>query len=188
MSNSETTHHKILADLIRLTAENERLRTENKALRRQFEARKEPPSLIEISRACLVEEKINLSSGAADISGDSPKEEKIALFRRLFRGRGDVYPLRWVSKKTGKAGYSPAIKDPWEYRRRSINAGKATEEPEYLPLTDQVIQEHLEGRKVVGVYPLLGDETCWLLAVDFDGKGFDAVSYTHLTLPTNREV
>jgi len=33
--------------------------------------------------------------------------EKIALFRCLFRGRTDVYPLRWESAK-GKSGYSPA--------------------------------------------------------------------------------
>ena len=34
--------------------------------------------------------------------------EKVALFRRLFRGRTDVYPIRWESKTTAKAGYSPA--------------------------------------------------------------------------------
>ena len=34
--------------------------------------------------------------------------EKVALFRRLFRGRTDVYPIRWESKTTGKSGYAPA--------------------------------------------------------------------------------
>ena len=34
--------------------------------------------------------------------------EKVALFRRLFRGRADVYPVRWESKTTSKTGYSPA--------------------------------------------------------------------------------
>lgn len=28
-------------------------------------------------------------------------DEKVALFRRLFRGRTDVYPTRWESKTTG---------------------------------------------------------------------------------------
>lgn len=37
------------------------------------------------------------------------------------------------------------------------------------PVTDQVIVDHLQGRHVIGVYPLLEDETCWFLAVDFDG-------------------
>ena len=27
----------------------------------------------------------------------------------------------------------------------------------------------LQGRQIVGSYPLLADETCWLLAIDFDG-------------------
>ena len=39
---------------------------------------------------------------------------------------------------------------------------------EYIPLTDEVIQDHLEGRHIIGIYPLLPDETCHFLAVDFD--------------------
>jgi hypothetical protein len=39
--------------------------------------------------------------------------EKVALFRRLFRGRTDVYPIRWESKTTSKAGYSPACANEW---------------------------------------------------------------------------
>lgn len=35
-------------------------------------------------------------------------DENVALFRRLFRGRTDVYPVRWESKTTAKSGYSPA--------------------------------------------------------------------------------
>jgi len=31
-------------------------------------------------------------------------------------------------------------------------------------LTDQVIHDHLTGKLTAGVYPLLADETCWLLA------------------------
>jgi hypothetical protein len=39
--------------------------------------------------------------------------EKVALFRRLFRGRTDVYPIRWRSKSTGKSGYAPACANGW---------------------------------------------------------------------------
>lgn len=39
-------------------------------------------------------------------------DEKIALFRRLFRGRTDVYPVRWESK-AGKSGYAPACANEW---------------------------------------------------------------------------
>jgi len=38
---------------------------------------------------------------------------KIVLFRSLFRGRDDVYPRRFESRKTGKAGYAPACANEW---------------------------------------------------------------------------
>jgi len=34
--------------------------------------------------------------------------EKIHLFRSLFKGRKDIFPTRFESKKTGKPGYAPA--------------------------------------------------------------------------------
>ncbi|NQS90553.1 DEAD/DEAH box helicase family protein [Patescibacteria group bacterium] len=39
---------------------------------------------------------------------------------------------------------------------------------EFLPLGDDVICKHLEGAYVVGIYPMLQDESCYFLAVDFD--------------------
>src|SRR5438105_14665610 len=42
----------------------------------------------------------------------------------------------------------------------------------YWPLTDDVIRQHLTGKLTVGIYPLLLDETCWFLAVDFDKKAW----------------
>ncbi len=94
---------------------------------------------------------------------------KVALFRSLFRGRTDVYPLRWESAK-GKSGYSPACANEW----RSGVCGKPRtkcadcEQRMLLPVTDQVIVDHLTGRQTIGIYPLLTDDTCWFLAVDFD--------------------
>jgi hypothetical protein len=38
----------------------------------------------------------------------------------------------------------------------------------FLSVTDDVIDGHLRGYHTVGVYPLLLDDTCWFLAVDFD--------------------
>ena len=37
----------------------------------------------------------------------SPPEEKVRLFKAMFRGREDVYARRYVSAKSGKSGYSP---------------------------------------------------------------------------------
>ena len=71
------------------------------------------------------------------LSADSPTTQKIALFRSLFRGREDVYPVLWVNERTGKKGYSPACKGGW--------SGKQDRAREYLPLTDDVIAEHLMG-------------------------------------------
>ena len=39
--------------------------------------------------------------------------EKVTLFRRLFRGRTDVYPVRWEGKTSGKSGYAPACANEW---------------------------------------------------------------------------
>ena len=49
---------------------------------------------------------------AGTAKGSSP-EEKVALFRSLFRGREDVYPRRFESRKTGKSGYAPACSNEW---------------------------------------------------------------------------
>jgi hypothetical protein len=35
------------------------------------------------------------------------------LFRRLFAGRSDVFPVRWENRHTGKSGYAPACADEW---------------------------------------------------------------------------
>lgn len=47
------------------------------------------------------------------VHGRSSAAAKIALFRALFRGRDDVYPRRFESRKTGKAGYQPACGHEW---------------------------------------------------------------------------
>jgi hypothetical protein len=49
--------------------------------------------------------------------------EKVALFRRLFRGRTDVYPIRWESKTTGKSGYAPACGNDCAPGREYAGAG-----------------------------------------------------------------
>jgi superfamily II DNA or RNA helicase len=96
--------------------------------------------------------------------------EKVALFRRLFRGRTDVYPIRWESKTTGNAGYAPACGNEWRAgvcEKPRIKCGECNNRL-LIPLSDQVIYEHLAGKRTVGVYPLLPDDTCHFLAADFD--------------------
>ena len=106
----------------------------------------------------------------------SSVEDKIALFRSLFRGREDIYPQRFESRKTGRAGYSPACGNEWVRGICEKPRIKCSECPHqrFLPVTDDVIRWHLSGRDdqgrgfVMGVYPMLMDETCFFLATDFD--------------------
>jgi superfamily II DNA or RNA helicase len=97
-------------------------------------------------------------------------EEKVALFRRLFKGRTDVYPVRWESKTTGKAGYAPACANEWRpgiCEKPRIKCADCSHRL-LIPLTDAVIYNHLAGHHTVGIYPLLADDSCHFLAVDFD--------------------
>ncbi len=96
--------------------------------------------------------------------------EKVALFRRLFRGRTDAYPVRWEGKTSGKSGYAPACANEWRVgvcKKPRIKCGDCSHRL-LVPLSDSVIYDHLAGKQTVGVYPLLEDDTCHFLAVDFD--------------------
>lgn len=91
------------------------------------------------------------------------------MFRSLFRGREDVYALRWESKN-GRSSYSPACVREWEQNANGKFKLKNEGSRECFPLTDEVICNHLLGKCTIGIYPLLTDETCWLLAADFDNE------------------
>jgi superfamily II DNA or RNA helicase/very-short-patch-repair endonuclease len=106
----------------------------------------------------------------------SPPESKIALFRSLFRGRDDVYPRRFESRQTGKSGYQPACGNEWApglCEKPKIKCA-ACPNQQFLPVTDHVVRWHLSGHDdsgrdfVMGVYPLLRDDTCFFLAADLD--------------------
>ena len=102
--------------------------------------------------------------------------------RALFRGRTDVYPRRFESRKTGKSGYAPACANEWVRGICEKPRIKCAVCPHrrFLPVTDDVIRWHLSGRDdtgqsfVAGVYPLLLDEKCFFLAIDFDKTGWQA--------------
>jgi hypothetical protein len=113
------------------------------------------------------------------ITNQSSEEAKISLFRSLFRGREDVYPKRFESLKTGKKGYQPVCRNEWVSgicEKPRVRCEDCLHR-QFLPVTDDVIRNHLLGMDpqdrsgrdfTIGVYPMLLDETCWLLATDFD--------------------
>jgi len=96
--------------------------------------------------------------------------EKLALFGRLFRGRPDVYPVRWESKTSDKSGYTPACANEWRKGVCEKPRVKCSEcgNRELIPMADAVLFKHLAGDHTIGAYPLLTDDTCHFLAVDFD--------------------
>ena len=153
--------------LAALDAERSRLSSELTALQSQLEEEKERFSLTR-------------TFPNAPVTNASPADAKIALIRRLFRGRDDVYARRWESSRTGKSGYQPACRNEWAAglcdKRRVKCADCANRE--FLPLTNSALRSHLAGSErpgdvssrgfVIGIYPLLSDETCWFLVADFD--------------------
>ncbi|MEY4746263.1 MAG: hypothetical protein RLZZ442_855 [Cyanobacteriota bacterium] len=109
-------------------------------------------------------------SKAAPANGPSSTQEKVALFRRLFRGRDDMHALRWQSSSSGRSGYAPACANEWRSgicEKPRISCRDCNHR-ELLPLSDAAIYAHLAGDHTIGLYPLLNNNHCHLLAVDFD--------------------
>ena len=136
---------------------------------------------IEILRTSALEDAppapavLSQPSNAA-VHGRSPIQAKIALFRRLFRGRADVFPVRWENAKSGRSGYSPACANEWRRGVCDKPKVKCSNCPNqaFIDVGDEVIERHLRGASsdgapfVMGVYPILPDDSCWFLAGDFD--------------------
>jgi hypothetical protein len=111
-----------------------------------------------------------ITASLPTVNAQSTPQQKISLFHSLFRGREDVYSRLWISKKTGAKGYSPVCENEWINSICKKPAVKCSncENRKFSQLTDDVIQKHLNGNITIGVYPLLQDETCYFLAIDFD--------------------
>jgi len=101
------------------------------------------------------------------------ENEKLNLFKNLFKGREDVFAIRW--EKGNKNGYMPAYHyDPYMYRLHKMKGGtfKDYKDKTYLPLTDQQLLKHFNGEQLIGIYPLLQDNTSWFIAADFDKENW----------------
>jgi superfamily II DNA or RNA helicase len=173
----------------------ERPETEIAAIRRQLQA-------LDLERQRLVARLGELEQASAEqpqpttskpaVASSSSAAEKIALFRQLFAGRTDVFPARWQNPKTGRSGYAPACANEWVRGvcgKPQIKCGECPNQA-FVPVSDDVVEYHLRGEDrvrpngrrgdfVAGVYPLLFDDTCMFLAVDFDGEQWssDALAF-----------
>lgn len=102
-------------------------------------------------------------------------QSHINLFRSFFRGREDVYAVRW--EKDGRSGYMPAYNVDWnDYNQHKAAGGTFANynKKDLLPLTDAAINEHLSGKTTVGIYPLLADNTSFFIAADFDEENWES--------------
>jgi hypothetical protein len=109
-------------------------------------------------------------AGGPDITS---AEGRVALFESLFRGRTDVFATRWQSTRTaGKSGWAPKCSNEWQpglcFKPKVKCATCAHRR--FVPFSAAEVRLHLEGRQTAGIYPLLADETCWLVAIDLDGQ------------------
>jgi superfamily II DNA or RNA helicase len=148
-------HNKSLEDWI---AECIQLRKENAYLKKQI------ASLLQKENT-----KLNIIDAPDFVTKQSPLEKKVQIYRSLFKGRTDVYALRWEAKD-GRAGYLPACAHEWNRpicQKPEIKCSECLNRT-LLPLTNQVIIGHLNGEHTIGLYPMHKDGTCSFLAVDFD--------------------
>lgn len=95
--------------------------------------------------------------------------QKIDIYMKLFRGRQDIYANRWQNKQ-GRNGYSVSCHNEWQQGKCNKPKIKCTEcaNQAFKSLDQQAIYDHLAGKYTFGLYPLLEDNRCWLLAADFD--------------------
>jgi hypothetical protein len=149
--------------LARVTNECERLREENSRLRELLNQHtpRSMESLV-VAEQCGPEPTQTSPAAIPGRTGSATPElsvaGKIALFRSLFRGRDDVYAVRWESEN-GKSGYSPAgIKDWGALRQVPKSEWKKQDKEtrQLLPLTDAAVHNHLSGKITIGVYKALG--------------------------------
>ncbi|MDD4987131.1 MAG: hypothetical protein PHQ43_15445, partial [Dehalococcoidales bacterium] len=163
--------------LAAVTAERDKLLAENRRLRRDYSTGLQAPGKVNLPPSSIKSDSLPPGKRATDlvpINNDSPLSEKVKLFRSLFRGREGVFARQWWSRKMQRPGYSPACRYEWNPSycgKPSAKCGNCPNQ-EYIPLTDEVIQDHLEGRHTIGIYPLLPDETCHFLAADFDKQSW----------------
>lgn len=144
--------------------------------KRLAELAQEREALIAL-REAVVQRQSAVQNSAQQLPVYLSTDQKVQLFKKLFKGRQDVFARRWQNSK-GRSGYSFACHNEWLPGTCDKPRIKCTEcqNRAYKALDDQVIYDHLAGKQIIGLYPLLADNTCHLLAADFDKQDWqDAV-------------
>ncbi|MCP5060066.1 MAG: DEAD/DEAH box helicase family protein [bacterium] len=156
----------------------ERIAREEAQLARAEASRQNAEKRLSALRSQLAAVAPERSSAAQQQTALTPMSaaEKVDLFQTLFRGRTDVFPTHWHNARKQTSGYSLACSNEWApgvCEKPRVKCGDCPHQA-FRAVTHQVILDHLQGRHIAGVYPLLEDETCWFLAVDFDKADWQA--------------
>ncbi len=161
-----------------LLGENKRLIKENDRLKAQLGITKSKPSENRIVEStiekCTLEDELADTNAISAVNNTSDSISKIKLFMSLFKGRDDVYAKKWESKKKATSGFSPVCLNQWQVglcEKPKTPCSKCTNQL-YAALDEHVIENHLRGGIIAGIYPMLSDETCHFLAIDFDEAGW----------------
>jgi len=128
--------------------------------------------------------------GARIIFPDAITTHMANRFFAYFWGRQDVFAKRSIKKETGAAGYYRQCANIWHYgchrRSRDKVKRKDCQMREDKKLTIDDVKQHLEGRAVdgtdvIGIYPMLPDNTCRFIVFDFDNhaKGAEADDFAN---------
>ena len=117
------------------------LETEQLALRARLEELERQRTVLEAASSVLN------TSATPSVTMASSSSAKVALFRRLFAGREDVFPIRWDNRKTGKGGYAPACANEWVKgvcNKPRVKCGECPNQA-FIPVSDEIIERHLRG-------------------------------------------
>lgn len=100
--------------------------------------------------------------------------DKIEIYLSYFKGRPDVYAERYFSKKHQKFGWNPACDRSFQAgckKGKIKNYCSICPISQFPPLDEDILKRHFTGKLTcegIGIYPLLTDNTCYLLVMDFD--------------------
>lgn len=166
------TYKEILLQLQSTQMEVMRLQKENSVLRKVLEE-----NGVEWQQEQAFKSQANNDAAKVVERNKLNVEQRVELFRSLFKGREDVFARRWQSEQTGKTGYQPVCRNEWRYGVCDKKKYKCAECPnrEFMPLEYQHVYDHLAGTKdncsdVIGLYALTLEDKCHFLCTDFDDK------------------
>ncbi len=171
-------YKELLEKYNHLLRENSRLIKENSLLKQQLgipscNSIEPQPTERKQEKSCF-DGKPADSVSFRNVHNRSDSFSKISLFMSLFKGRSDVYAKKWENKEKAKSGYSPVCLNLWRdglCGKPKASCSKCANAL-YEPFDEHVVEKHLKGKIVAGVYPMLPDETCHFLAMDFDEAGW----------------